>query len=164
MAYKVDDETILNAYEGVSIGESNSMLNISSPFVATKVLSGGIKEVALPFQTEDIVEIINDSEFKLLGRSSNLAKIAGKRISTLHIESIIESLEDIDAAMIRIRRDDKALKDEILDIYVESRVKLESKVLKALLKESLGSINIPFKIHNHKKILRSSVGKKIGYE
>ncbi len=164
MAYKTDDETILNTYEGVSIGENEGMLNVSSPFIATKILAGGIKDVSFPFQTEDIVQIINEKEFKLLGRSSNLAKIAGKRISTLQIEGIIEGLETIDAAMIKIARDDKALKDEILDIYVESNTPLEGKVLKSLLKQHLGSINIPFKIHNNKKILRSSVGKKIGFE
>ena len=164
MAYKTDDETILKAYEGVSVGEKDGMLNVSSPFIAEKVLAGGVKNVVLPFQTEDIVEIVDATQFKLLGRSSNLAKIAGKRISTLQIESIIESIESIDAAMIRIRRDDKALKDEILDIYVESQVKLDAKTLKALLKEHLGSINIPFKIHNNMKIKRSSVGKKIGFE
>jgi len=164
IAYKTDDETILNTYEGVSIGERDGMLRVSSPFIAQKVLSGGVQDVELPFQTEDIVEILSESEFKLLGRSSNLAKIAGKRISTLQIENIIESLKGIDTAMIRIRRDDKALKDEILDIYIESKLELKGRALKALLKENLGSINIPFKIHNHKKILRSSVGKKIGFE
>ncbi len=164
MAYKQDDETILNAYEGVEIGENESMLRVSSPFIAKKVLSGGIKDVALPFQTEDIVEIINTKQFKLLGRSSNLAKIAGKRISTLQIESIIESLDYIDSVMIRISRDDKALKDEILEIYVESATPLEAKVLKNLLKQELGFVNIPFKIHNNKKITRSSVGKKIGFK
>ena len=164
MAYKTDDEVILNTYDGVEISEQDSRLRVSSPFIAKKVLSGSIKDVELPFQTEDIIEILSSREFKLLGRSSNLAKIAGKRISTVQIENILESLDYISSVMIRIRRDDKALKDEILDIYVESDISLESKVIKALLKEHLGSINIPFKIHNNKKILRSSVGKKIGFE
>lgn len=164
MAYKTDDETILNTYEGVEIGENEGMLRVSSPFIAKKVLAGTVKKVELPFQTEDIVEILNPKEFKLLGRSSNLAKIAGKRISTLQIESLIESLDGIEAVLIRIRRDDKALKDEILDIYVESSITLEGKQVRTLLRESLGSIHIPFKIHNNKKITRSSVGKKIGFK
>ncbi len=164
IAHKTDDETVLNAYEGVEIGESEGMLRVSSPFIAKKILEDGVKEVELPFQTEDIVEIITPTEFKLLGRSSNLAKIAGKRISTLQIESLIESLDDIEAVLIRIRRDDKALKDEILDIYVESKITLDGKTVRNLLREDFGSIHIPFKIYNHKKILRSSVGKKIGFE
>ena len=164
MAYKTDDETILNAYEGVEVGENEGMLRVSSPFIAKKVLAGGVKDVELPFQTEDIVEILSPTEFKLLGRSSNLAKIAGKRISTLQIESLIESLDGIEAVLIRIRRDDKALKDEILDIYVQGDTLLEGKRVRSLLRENLGSIHIPFKIHNNKKITRSSVGKKIGFE
>jgi len=113
---------------------------------------------------EDIVELINEKEFKLLGRSSNLAKIAGKRISTQQIESIIEAMDDIDCVLIKIRRDDKALKDEILDIYVESKTGLDAKVLRKALKESFGSMNIAFKIFNNVSITRSSVGKKIGFK
>ncbi len=81
MGYKKDDEVILKAYDGISIGEDSGMLNISSPLVTQKIISDGkLKDVVQPFQTEDIVEILAEHEFKLLGRSSNLAKIAGKRV------------------------------------------------------------------------------------
>ena len=164
MAYKTNDEVILKAFDGVTLSSKDSMLGVTSPFIAHKILGDNIQDVTSVFQTEDIVEIISPTTFKLLGRSSNLAKIAGKRISTQQIEEIIESLEYVDLVLIRIRREDKALKDEILDIYVESKQKLESKILKNLLKQSFGSLSIPFKIHNHKKIIKSSVGKKIGFE
>ncbi len=162
---KIDNENILRAYDGVSIGEKYGMLRVSSPFV-TKIIinSGVIEEVKQPFQTEDIVEVLSDKEFKLLGRSSNLAKIAGKRISTQQIEALIEAMDDIDCVLIKIRRDDKALKDEILDIYVESKFRLEAKTLRKMLKENFGSINIAFKIFNNVSITRSSVGKKIGFK
>ena len=165
MAYKVDDEQILKAYDGVHIGEDSGMLNISSPLVTQRVISDGkLKDVVQPFQTEDIVEIVDEHSFKLLGRSSNLAKIAGKRVSTQQIENLIELVDGIDAVLIKIRKDERALKDEILEIYVEGQKELKAKELKAILKENFGSIHIPFKIHNNKKILRSSVGKKIGFE
>ena len=164
MAHKTNDESTLKAFDGVTLSSNDNMLGVSSPFIAQKILTDELKDVELPFQTEDIVDIISESEFKLLGRSSNLAKIAGKRISTQQIEEIIEGLDYIDVAMIKIRREDKALKDEILEIYIESSQKLESKVLKSLLMENFGSLSIPFKIHNNKKIIKSSVGKKIGFE
>jgi len=165
MAYKKNDEAVLKAYDGVSISQNDDMLCISSPFVTQKVLSDGrLIDVDAEFQTEDIVEILNDEEFKLLGRSSKLAKIAGKRVSTLQIEDIVENIDGVDAVFIKIKKDERALKDEILEIYVESDIELKAKVLKEALKESLGTINIPFKIYNNKKILRSSVGKKIGFE
>ncbi len=47
---------------------------------------------------------------------------------------------------------------------MESDKELKAKELKQILKENFGSIHIPFKIHNNKRILRSSVGKKIGFE
>jgi acyl-coenzyme A synthetase/AMP-(fatty) acid ligase len=165
IGYKKDDEEILKTYDGISIGEDSGMLNISSPLVTQKIISDGkLKDVQQPFQTEDIVEIVSENEFKLLGRSSNLAKIAGKRVSTQQIENLIEMIDGIDAILIKIRKDERALKDEILEIYVESDKELKAKELKEILKENFGSIHIPFKIHNNKRILRSSVGKKIGFE
>jgi acyl-coenzyme A synthetase/AMP-(fatty) acid ligase len=165
MGYKKDDENILKTYKGVTIAAKNSMLNVSSPFVTSKVLNNGvIEKLKGPFQTEDIVEIINESEFKLLGRSSNLVKIAGKRISTQQIEAIIESIDDIDCVFIKVRRNDRALKDEILDIYVESKINLEAKFLRSILKLHFGSINIAFKIYNNIKVIKSSVGKKIHFK
>lgn len=165
MGYKKNDESILKAYDGVQISQNDDMLCVSSPFVTQKVISEGEPiSVDADFQTEDIVEILNDDEFKLLGRSSKLAKIAGKRISTLQVEDIVESIDGIEAVFIKIKKDERALKDEILEIYVQSPQELKAKTLKEILQKSLGSINIPFKIYNHKTILRSSVGKKIGFE
>ena len=165
MGYKKDDEEILKTYDGISIGEDSGMLNISSELVTQKIIKDGkLIDVEQPFQTEDIVEILNEDEFRLLGRSSNLAKIAGKRVSTQQIENIIETIDGIDGVLIKIKRDERALKDEILNIYIEGSVELKGKMLREILKEHFGSIHIPFKIHSKKKILRSSVGKKIGFE
>ena len=140
------------------------MLNISSPFVAEKILNETIKKVEFPFQTEDIVEMLSEHEFKLLGRSSNLAKVAGKRISTLQIESIVESLHGVECALVKVRKDEKALRDEILDIYIESNREIKQKDLKEALKRVFGSMHIVFKLHNGMIIRKSSVGKKIGFK
>jgi acyl-coenzyme A synthetase/AMP-(fatty) acid ligase len=165
MAYKTDDEEILQVFDGISIGEDRGMLNISSALVTQKIINKGkIEDVKLPFQTEDIVEIVDEHRFKLLGRSSNLAKIAGKRISTQQIENLIELEDGVDAVLIKIRKDERALKDEILEIYIEGSKEIKAKELKEILKKSFGSVHIPFKVHNNMHILRSSVGKKIGFE
>lgn len=164
MGYKFDDETVLRAYKDVEIGESDNMLNISSPFVAKKILNDSVQTVEFPFQTEDIVEMLSEHEFKLLGRSSNLAKVAGKRISTLQVENIVETLVGVECALVKVRKDAKALRDEILDIYVESSVEIKSKDLKAALKEVFGSMHIVFKLYNNMQITKSSVGKKIGFK
>jgi acyl-coenzyme A synthetase/AMP-(fatty) acid ligase len=165
MAYKTDNEEILKTYDGVSIGENSGMLNISSPLVTQKIINDGtLQSVGELFQTEDIVEILNENEFKLLGRSSNLAKIAGKRVSTQQIENLIEEMDGVEAVLIKIRKDERALKDEILEIYIESSKTLKTKDVREILRQNLGSIHIPFKLHNDKRILKSSVGKKVGFE
>ena len=165
IAYKIDDNTIWRAFDSVKLSTDESMLRISSPFISQKVLTDGeVKSLEMPFQSEDIVKVISEQEFELLGRSSNLAKIAGKRVSTQQIEALIEDLDSIEAVLIKIRRDDTALKDEILDIYIESNIQLQAKELRKLFTENFGSMHIPFKIYNNKKIIRSSVGKKIVFE
>jgi len=166
MGYKKDDETILKAYDGVSISKGeDDMLKISSPFVTKRILDKGvIVDITPPFQTEDIVDILGKDEFKLVGRSSKLLKIAGKRISTVQIENILEDLNGVEGIFIKIRKDEKALKDEILDIYVESSIVLDSKTVKKVLKKDFGTLNIAFKLYNNIEILKSSVGKKIGFK
>jgi len=164
IAYKIDDETVWRAFESVEFSTEDSLLRINSPFISPRVLTDDIYTLNQPFQSEDIVKVISDKEFKLIGRTSNLAKISGKRISTLQIENMIEELQNIECVMIKIRRDDKALKDEILDIYIESNIELKAKDLRKLLLDNFGSMHIPFKIYNNKKIIKSSVGKKIGFE
>lgn len=164
IAYKMDDATRWKALQSVELSTRESMLRVSSPFISHKVLTKSVEDLAQPFQSEDIVKVFGEKEFELLGRSSNLAKIAGKRVSTLQIESMIEDLSDVSSVMIKIRRDESALKDEILDIYVESDKVLKASELRKLFSENFGSMHIPFKVHNHKKILKSSVGKKIGFE
>ena len=82
MGHKKNDESILNTYDGVKISQQDSMLGVSSPFVTQKIISDGeLKDVSQPFQTEDIVEIISESEFKLLGRSVDTHPIWTARAS-----------------------------------------------------------------------------------
>ena len=164
MGYKIDDEETFKTYDCVAIGENDNKLNISSPFVTQQVLSKEREKVIPPFQTEDLVEMLGEHEFKLLGRSSNLAKIAGKRISTIQIENIVESLDGVKCALVKVRKDEKALRDEILDIYIEADVEISYNDLRAALKKVFGSINIVFKLYNHMEIVKSSVGKKIGFK
>lgn len=164
MGYKIDDEEILKTYECVAIGENDSKLTIDSPFLTQQVLSKTIEKVIPPFQTEDIIEMLGEHEFKLLGRSSNLAKIAGKRIATLQVEAIVESLTGVTCALVKVRKDEKALRDEILDIYIEADNQITQKDVRDALKKVFGALNIVFKLHNNMEIIKSSVGKKIGFK
>ena len=66
--------------------------------------------------------------------------------------------------MVKVRKDEKALRDEILDIYIEADVEISYNDLRAALKKVFGSINIVFKLYNHMEIVKSSVGKKIGFK
>ena len=166
MGHKLNDEGILTAYDGVEISTGeDDMLRVSSPFLTKKILDKGvIIDVEPPFQTEDIVELVGENQFKLVGRSSKLLKIAGKRISTVQIENILESIDKVSGIFIKIRKDERALKDEILDIYVEAKTPLEPKIVREELKKHFGTLNIAFKLHNGIEIKRSSVGKKIGFK
>ena len=102
--------------------------------------------------------------YKAYAKVNIFLKIAGKRISTVQIENILESIDKVSGIFIKIRKDERALKDEILDIYVEAKTPLEPKIVREELKKHFGTLNIAFKLHNGIEIKRSSVGKKIGFK
>ncbi|MEA1917905.1 MAG: class I adenylate-forming enzyme family protein [Campylobacterota bacterium] len=164
IAYKFDDNKIWRAFKSVEISSKNEMLEVTSPFISRKLLNEKVQTVELPFKSEDIVNIVSEKEFILVGRDSSLIKIAGKRFSTLQIESIVESLPEVNSAIVKVKRDDKALKDEIVEIYIEQNEDFNHKKVRELFLKNFGSTHIPYKLHVVQKILFSSVGKKIGFE
>jgi len=73
-------------------------------------------------------------------------------------------LQDVECALVKVRKDERALRDEMLDIYIESSREIKQKELKEELKKVFGSMHIVFKLYNNMIITKSSVGKKIGFK
>ncbi len=161
IAYKYNDELLWTKLNKVklSTNEKNE-LKIKSPFVSEVIYETSFKQTKQEIQSFDYVELTKD-RFKLLGRSSKIIKIAGKRFSTVEIENILEKHKNINKALVFVVSSKSSLRAEDLEIILESTYDFKNKEIQLLLKEEL--CNIKFCIHLKivKKIEISCVGKKI---
>ncbi len=144
----------------VNISAMDEKLNVQSPYVSEYILQKEILPLIQPFQTEDIVEIDGD-EFSLLGRSNKLIKIAGKRISALQIESLLEDIPQIDKAIITLVYKKELLRSEQILITLESREVIDKHIIKNKISERYGTLTIPFSINYVDRINYSGMGKKV---
>ncbi|MGB6328687.1 MAG: aconitate hydratase, partial [Halarcobacter sp.] len=164
IAYKFDDEVLWTALHNVSIlTNENNELKVKSPFVSKYIYENEFKDTKEEIQTFDFIEKIEkeDDKFKLIGRSSQILKIAGKRYSTIQIENILEEQEHIEKALVYVKNDKESLRGEILDITLETKKDFKAKEIKKILQNSLSNLKFSMDLKCIDKIPTSSVGKKL---
>ena len=116
-----------------------------------------------PYATEDIIELDKDG-FTLVGRSNKLIKIAGKRISATQIENILETIPEIDKAIVEIVYKKELLRSEQIVITLEAGKKIDKKTIKDKISDYYGVLTIPFSINYVDKINYSGMGKKVLFQ
>lgn len=161
IAYKFNDDTLWTPTNKVltSINENNE-LKVESPFISNLIFEKEFKITNHQMQTFDYVEF-TDNKFKLIGRSSQILKIAGKRYSTIQIENILEEIDEIEKAVVFVNSNDKnSLKDEVLDITIESKKEFLVKDIKKILQNELSNIKFFINLKIVDKIELTSIGKK----
>lgn len=162
IAYKLNDETLWTALESVNISTNeNEELKIASPFVSDVLFENGFKSINGTIQTFDYVQLHENRQFKLIGRSSQILKIAGKRYSTIQIEHILEEQADITKACVYVTQKENLLKDEVLEIVLETKTAYTTKEIKQILKEHLSNLKFSIELKIVDTIPVSSVGKKL---
>lgn len=160
IAYKLNDEVLWTPLDKVQISlNENGELRVKSPFVSNTIFEKEFKETTQDIQTFDYVEFVGN-QFKLVGRSSQILKIAGKRYSTIQIENILEKVEEIEKAVVFVEKINNSLKDEILNITIESKKKYLCKDIQKILQKELYNINFVIKLEITDKIELSCIGKK----
>ncbi|WP_428026890.1 AMP-binding protein [Arcobacter sp.] len=165
IAYKFNDETLWTITKKVitSINENNE-LKVESPFISNLIYEKEFKTTNHQIQTFDYVEF-EGNKFKLIGRSSQILKVAGKRYSTIQIENILEEIDGIEKAVVFVNSNNKnSLKDEILDITIESKKEFLAKDIKKILQNKLSNIKFSINLKIVDKIKMSSVGKKLAIQ
>lgn len=164
IAYKFNDEILWTPLEKVitSLNENNE-LKVQSNFISNLIFEKEFKQTNQAIQTFDYVEFI-DNKFKLIGRSSQILKIAGKRYSTIQIENILEKIDGIEKAVVFVNSSNNNLKDEILDITIESKKDFLSKDIKKILQAELSNIKFSINLKIVDKIKTSAVGKKLAIQ
>ena len=161
MAYKMNTDELWTPLNKVIISSNEkSELKVESPFISNILYNGTFVKTKNKIQTFDYVEIEND-KFKLLGRSSQILKVAGKRYSTIQIEQILENEKDIEKALVYVKKNTDLLRDEILDITLETKREFTKKEIKNLLKMKLSNLKFDMDLKIVRKILLSSMGKKL---
>ena len=161
IAYKVNSESNWRAFNDVEISTNHEgALHVKSPFVSDILYEDGLREINGEIQTFDYIEEEREG-FRLIGRSSKIFKLAGKRYSTLQIESILESIEGIERALVFVELSKDALRGEYLDITLESQLLFTPKEIKNILKRELSNLKFSMKIKIVDKIPTNLVGKKL---
>jgi len=161
IAYKFNDESLWTPLQDVQIevNEKNE-LKVISPFVSKELYENDFIDTDGEMQTFDFIESVEE-KFKLIGRSSQILKIAGKRYSTIQIENILENQADIEKALVYVKNDKNSLRGEVLDVTLETHEKFTAKEIKKILQSQLSNLKFPMDLQCVKKIPVSSVGKKL---
>lgn len=161
IAYKLNDEILWTPMPKVEIqtNEQNE-LKVLSPFVSTTIYENSFKDINGVMQTFDYIEKENE-KFKLVGRSSQILKIAGKRYSTIQIENILEEEDEINKALVFVSSDNDSLRGEVLDITLESSKEFTTREIKKILQSKLSNLKFSLSLKHVDKIPTSSVGKKL---
>ena len=164
IAYKQSDEELWTPLKSVKISKNkNSELKVNSPYVSNIIYEKEFKQTNYEIQTFDYVELL-DNKFKLIGRSSQILKIAGKRYSTIQIENILEKEEDISKALVLVNSNNNSLRGEILDITLETKKEFTTKDIQNILKKELSNLKFSINLKLVDKIKTSSTGKKLAIQ
>lgn len=109
------------------------------------------------YYTGDKVEFVDDTNFKILGRKSNIIKIAGYNVNPEVIESKIESLDFV--KFCKINSKENSLLGNVIICDVVLKKEIEIKTIKQYFKTILERHEIPSKINIVKSIEISDNGK-----
>ncbi|MDX1808674.1 MAG: AMP-binding protein [Sulfurospirillaceae bacterium] len=161
IAYKAQADELWTPISSVCISTNEeSLLKIHSPFVSKLLFEEGYKKTNSMIQSFDYVEFEGD-RFKIIGRNSQIFKAGGKRYSTLQVEEILERLESVKKAYVRVNYHKGELKDEVLEIYLESSEQISLKEVNGILKREIGNIKFPISLKIVEKISTTQMGKKV---
>jgi acyl-coenzyme A synthetase/AMP-(fatty) acid ligase len=161
VAYRTGDEAWWQPFDGVNVSVSKEgILHVNSAFIADKIWKGSLVKTGNKINTFDYAQLRGD-KFQVLGRSQQILKIAGKRFSTIAVEETLEKMPHIKSVLVKIERDENALKDESLIVYVVLNSPLSTKEIINRVRAFLKNKTISIKVALVEKIPTSATGKKI---
>jgi len=161
IAYKLNSSVLWKPFEKVILHTNKKEeLMVSSPFVSSEIYTDKFVQTNHSIKTFDYVQL-EEEGFRLLGRSSKIFKLAGKRYSTVQIEDILENIKEINKALVFVILEKGALRGESLDITIESRKQFSVKEIERILKGHLSNLKFSIQLNIVNKIPINQVGKKL---
>lgn len=109
------------------------------------------------FNTADLVEMLNDTHFKIVGRNSSIVKVAGYNVNLELVEAKIQKIPFI--KMCRVYSEENSVLGNILCCEVVSNGEINLRHLKSELRSLLEKHEIPSKIRFVQSIEINENGK-----
>ena len=109
------------------------------------------------YNSGDLVEFVDEYRFKIIGRSSNIVKIAGYSVNLESVEQKIQKMDFVN--MCRVYAEQNSVLGNILVCELVQIGELNIKDVKQLFKENLEKYEIPSKIRFVKSIEINENGK-----
>lgn len=109
------------------------------------------------FDTGDLIEMVTDTHFKILGRDSNIVKVAGYNVNIESVEMKIQRLDFI--KMCKVYSEESSVLGNILCCEIIPYGELNLRDLKSKFREILEKQEIPSKIRFVKSIEINENGK-----
>jgi len=161
IAHKLNKQNVWKPFERVELSINNKdELTVKSPFVSSILYTKNFIKTNEEIQTFDYVAL-DESGFKLLGRSSKIFKLAGKRYSTVQIENILEDVLGIQKALVFVGMEKGSLRGEYIDITLESKMTFSVKEIKKILQDNLSNLKFSIKLSIVDEIPVNQIGKKL---
>lgn len=160
IAYKKGGAMEWTTMPKVHTSSHDEKLVVISDFLSPYILNKKIIPLKQPFMTEDIVQM-NPNGFTLIGRSNKIVKISGKRISVAQLETILESIEGVQKAIVEVTYQKELAKSEQLLLTLQAKQPIDRAIIKFKMNEFYGVISIPFSVKYVDSITYSAVGKKV---
>jgi acyl-coenzyme A synthetase/AMP-(fatty) acid ligase len=109
------------------------------------------------FNTGDLIEVVNETHFKILGRDSNVVKIAGYNVNLESVELKIQKLPFIQVC--RVYSEENSVLGNILCCEIVQNGEVNIRELKSEMRGMLEKYEIPSKIRFVKSIEINENGK-----
>lgn len=96
------------------------------------------------YNTNDLVEMLNDGSFRFISRKSEIINVGGYKVNPLEVEDVLRELPDIKDAYVYAR--DNSVTGKLIAVDVIKESDLEEKKLKIKIKEYANLKLQPWKI------------------
>jgi acyl-coenzyme A synthetase/AMP-(fatty) acid ligase len=108
--------------------------------------------------TGDMVKVLGDNFFQLVGRKDNMVKIKGFRIELEEIESVLIKHEQVKECLVRvIKANDRG--DNELEALIVPHREMEKRDIISFLRSRLPIYMIPRQIHFYQGLKKNNRGK-----
>ena len=109
--------------------------------------------------TGDVVEWLDETKFKIIGRDANMINVGGVKVNPLKIEEVINKLEYISNSVVYGKKNSVMGVIVVADVIVNDDIKVTQ--IKSDLNKKLNKYEIPLKINIVDTINTTSNGKLI---